>query len=163
GTSGVNVPKKVDRIDARMSFQYEPVHYTLKVSHISLRGEEPVIGINDLSGTLAIKDDTVFIDKLALRTEESSLSADGEIRNYLTTPVFNVQMSSDKTSLPELARVVPALAGVKLQPAFELKTSGPLNHLGVEMNVRSSAGQAIGELAADLVEPGQSVSGNLSV
>src|SRR6185503_1168602 len=70
GTSGVNVPKKVDRIDARMSFQYEPVHYTLKVSHISLRGEEPAIGINDLSGTLAIKDDTVFIDKLALRTEE---------------------------------------------------------------------------------------------
>ena len=63
----------------------------------------------------------VFVDKLALRTAETSLSIDGAVQHYLTTPIFNLQISSDKLSLPEIARLVPALAGIRLQPAFDVK------------------------------------------
>ena len=38
-----------------------------------------------------------------------------------------MEITSDKVSLPEIARIVPALAGVRLQPAFELKVSGPMD------------------------------------
>ena len=162
GTSGVNVPRRVDRIDARMAFKYEPVHYSLEISHVSFRGEDPAIGVNALSGGIAVRSDTLFVDKLALRTEESSVSIEGAVQNYLSRPVLHLQISSDKLSMPEIARVVPALAGVKLLPAFELKTAGPLDRLAVEMNVRSSAGQLTGQLVADLMMPGQSVTGDLS-
>src|SRR5439155_18684809 len=64
---------------------------------------------------------------------------------------------------PEIARVVPALAGVTLQPAFQVKLDGPLDHLGVEMNVQSSAGQAYGKVLADVLTPKQSVNGDISV
>ena len=74
-----------------------------------------------------------------------------------------MQMSSDKVSLPELARLFPALAGIELQPAFELKANGPLDRLGVDMNVRSSAGEVTGTLVADVQAPGQAVNGTLSV
>jgi hypothetical protein len=70
----------------------------------------------------------------------------GSIEQYLGKPVFKLEASSDKLSLPEIARVVPALAGVALQPAFEIKINGPLDRLGVDMNVRSSAGQMTGQL-----------------
>ena len=42
----------------------------------------------------------MFVDKLALRTAETSLSIDGAVQQYLTKPVFKLQITSDKLSLP---------------------------------------------------------------
>ena len=163
GTSGVDVPDRFDRIDANLSFRYEPVHYSLEISRVTFRGSDPSIALNELSGHLSVRDDTIFVEGLALRTEESALRVDGSIEQYLEKPVFKLEASSDKLSLPEIARVVPALAGVALQPAFEIKINGPLDRLGVDMNVRSSAGQLTGQLTADVMAPGQSVSGDVTV
>jgi autotransporter translocation and assembly factor TamB len=163
GTSGVEVPKRLDHLDAKLSFKYEPVRYSIEITHVSFRGSEPALALNALSGGVAVKDDTVFVEKLALRTAETSLSLDGEIQRYLTKPVFNLEISSDKLSIPELARIVPALAGVRLQPQFNAKLDGPLDRLDVEMNVASSAGRLSGKVVADLQSPGQSVAGQVSV
>jgi translocation and assembly module TamB len=163
GTSGVEVPKRFDHLDAKLSFKYEPVHYSIEITQVSFRGSDPAIALNALSGGVAVKDDTVFVDKLALRTAESSLSFDGAVQNYLQKPSFNLEISSDRLSLPEIARLVPALAGINLQPNFQVKVSGPLDQLGVEMNVQSAAGEAWGKVTADLLSPGQSASGHLSV
>jgi hypothetical protein len=66
-------------------------------------------------------------------------------------------------ALSELAAVVPALAGVKVQPAFELTLDGPLDRLNVMANVRSSAGELTGTLVTDLTTPGQSATGHIVV
>src|SRR5437870_3219849 len=163
GTSGVEVPKRFEHLDAKFNFKYSPVRYSIEITHVSFRGSEPAIGLNALSGGVSVRNDTVFVDKLAVRTEETSLSIDGAVENYLTKPIFKVQISSDKTSLPEIARLVPALAGIRLQPAFELKLDGPADHLGIDLNVRSSAGQVVSTVTADVLSPGQSVTGNVSV
>jgi autotransporter translocation and assembly factor TamB len=163
GTSGVAVPKRIDHLDAKLSFKYEPVRYSIEVSHVSFRASEPALALNALSGGIAVKDDTIFVEKLALRTSETSLSMDGAVQNYTTKPVFNLQISSDKLSLPEIARLVPALAGIELQPSFNVRSAGSLDRLGIEMNVQSTAGTASGKLVADLQAPGQSVQGDLSV
>jgi autotransporter translocation and assembly factor TamB len=163
GTSGVEVPKKFEHLDAKLSFKYEPVRYSIEITNISFRGTEPSIALNTLSGGVSVHDDGVNVEKLTLRTSETSLSIDGVVQNYLTTPRLNLQISSDKLSIPEIARLVPALAGVKLQPAFEIKLNGPFDRLGVDMNVRSSAGDAAGKVVADILEPDQSVRGDLTV
>jgi TamB, inner membrane protein subunit of TAM complex len=163
GTSGVEVPKRFDHLDAKMKFNYEPVRYSIEITQVSFRGSDPELGLNALSGGLAVKEDTLFVDKLQLRTEETSLAIDGAVQHYLSTPVFNLQISSDKLSLPEIARVVPALAGIRLQPAFEIHVNGPADHLGIDMNVRSAAGAVTGSLVADVVAPGQAVAGDLTV
>jgi autotransporter translocation and assembly factor TamB len=163
GTSGVDVPERIDRIDARLSFAYAPVHYTVEIDHVSFRASEPSFGVNSLSGGIAVRDDTIFLDRLSLRTEESSLSLDGAIEHYTATPSFNVRMSSDKLSIPEIARLVPALDGVTLQPGFRIEAAGPLDRLQVEMSVRSSAGEAAGRFIADVQAPGQSIAGDVSV
>jgi hypothetical protein len=163
GTSGVEVPKRFDHLDAKLSFKYEPVRYSIEITQVSFRGSEPAIALNALSGGVSVRDDTVFMDKLALRTAESTLSFDGAVQNYLDKPVFNLEISSDKLSLPEIARILPALAGVRLQPKFQVKVAGPADQLGVEMNVQSTAGDVWGKITADVQAPGQSVSGHLSV
>jgi hypothetical protein len=163
GTSGVNVPERIDRIDAKLAFKYEPVRYSIEISHVSFRASKPDLALNALSGGVSVKDDTLFVEKLALRTAESSVLIDGAVQQYLSTPQLNLQISSDKLSIPEIARLVPALDGIPLQPAFEFKLNGPLDRLGADMNVRSSAGQVTGQLVADLQAPGQAVQGDVRV
>ena len=163
GTSGVNVPDRIERIDAKLAFRYEPVRYSIEISHVSFRASNPELALNAMSGGVSVKDDTLFVDKLALRTAESSLLVDGAVQHYLATPQLNLRVSSDKLSLAEIARVVPSLAGITLQPAFEFRLNGPLDRLGVDMNVRSSAGQVTGQLVADVQAPGQAVRGDIKV
>jgi hypothetical protein len=163
GTSGVDVPKRFEHLDAKLSFKYEPVRYSIEITNISFRGSEPSIALNALSGGIAVHDDAVHVEKLALRTAETSISVDGAVQNYLTKPNLNLQISSDKLSIPEIARLVPALAGIKLQPAFEIKASGTFDALHVNMNVRSAAGDFGGNVVADILMPGQSVQGDLTV
>ncbi len=106
GISGVDVPKRFEHLDAKLSFKYEPVRYSIEITHVSFRGSDPALALNALSGGVSVKDDTVFIDKLALRTSETSLSVAGAVQQYLTKPVFNLEISSDKLSVPELARLI---------------------------------------------------------
>src|SRR5947208_2391105 len=113
GTSGVEVPKRVEHLDAKLSFKYEPVHYSIEITHVSFRGTEPALAVNALSGGVSVKDDTIYIERLALRTAESSVSMQGAVQQYLTKPIFNLEISSDKLSLPEIALLVPSLSGVK--------------------------------------------------
>ena len=163
GVSGVEIPKRIDRLDAKLSFKYEPVRYSIEITHVSFRGSDPEIALNALSGGVAVRDDTVYIDRMSVRTAETALSIDGAVQQYLTTPNVKLQIGSEKTSLPEIARVVPALSGIDLQPAFELKLDGPLDHLAVDVNARSSAGQVTGTVVTDLMAPDQSVTGDISV
>ncbi len=163
GTSGFDVPNRIDHLDAKLAFKYEPVRYSLEISHVSFRGASPAIQLQALSGGVSVKDDTLFVEQLAIRTGETSLLLDGAVQHYLTEPQINVQVSSDTFSLPELARLVPALAGIELRPAFEVRLNGPLGALGVDMNVRSSAGQLTGQFLADVQAPGQAVRGELHV
>src|SRR4029077_1919289 len=37
GTSGVEVPKKFEPLDAKLSFKYEPVRYSIEITHVSFR------------------------------------------------------------------------------------------------------------------------------
>ena len=161
--SGIAVPKRVERIDAKLSFAYEPVHYSIAVDHVSFRASDPELALNSFSGGLAIRDDTLFLKSLAIRTAETSLSVDGAIEHYLSSPLVKLKVTSEKASIPEIGRLVPAVAGVELQPSFELALDGPLDRLGVDVNVRSSAGQLTGTLTTDLALPGYAATGRMSV
>ena len=101
------MPDRIDRLDAQLSFEYQPVHFSIEINHASFRGTGPAFSLNSLSGGLAVRDDTVFLERIALRTEESSVQAAGAIQHYLSNPIFNLQISSDKLSVHEVAKLLP--------------------------------------------------------
>ena len=120
--SGVEVPAKVHRLDASLGVKSSADELVVDIAHVSLRTDAPAVGINALSGVIHRTENDVRVENLSLRTEESSLQVAGTVGNIESgTPVVDLELTSDKLALNEIARLVPALRGYALQPALEVK------------------------------------------
>ena len=116
-------------------------------------GAEPELALNSLSGRISTKDDNLWLENVSIRTAESSLRVDGSVNQYLKERSFDLKVTSDKLSLPETARVVPAVGNRPLTPAFEITARGPAQQLALDVNVRSQAGDVVGSVTADVQAP----------
>src|SRR5207244_13212360 len=136
----------------------------VNVGHVALRGQNPQFGVNDLSGIIRRHEDSITIENLSLRTEETSLRVAGSIRGIGSdNPVINLKASSDKFAMKEAATLVPALRGYEnLQPAFEINAAGPANRLDVQLNAREKqVGQIAGNLKVDSIGPERTVAATM--
>ena len=140
GPAHVGLPKRIDRLDLQGSFAYQPVDFVIEVGNASFRASEPALALNSLSGRVIVNQDDVKVERLAIRTAESALSARGSVRGYLATPTLDLKVSSEKLTPREFAGFAPALADVRLQPAFDATARGRLDALNTELAVRSDAG-----------------------
>ena len=167
GTAGVeaavDVPQRIDRLNASVGVTTDENALNVKIGHVSLRAHEPEFGLNDLSGRIVRTANGVTLENVAVRTEESSLQVGGVIRNIEKgNLVVDLKASSDKLALNEIAKLVPALRGMPLQPAFELSARGPAERLAVQLNAREAqVGSVIGDLTVDAVEPDRRVAGTV--
>ena len=165
GTSGVDIPRRIDDLDASLGVKSTGGNLQLNVAHVSFRAAQPNIGVNALSGVIRRTSDEIAFQNVALRTQESSLSANGTITNLTSGhPDVNAKVTSDKLSIPEIANVIPALRGYDIQPAFEIDAKGPANHMAVDVNAREATmGQVGGHLVVDAVDPRKRVAGTVSL
>jgi translocation and assembly module TamB len=159
----VNLPNRIDEIEAALSLDYASDHTAVDVTRASLHTSNPELTLRTFSGAVTLDDETIAVRTLALQTERSALTVNGTIEQYRTAPRLALEVASTAVSLPELGRVWPSLAKMTLEPSFSVSLAGSLDALRVEADVRSTAGQIAGTLTADIVEPGYSAAGNLSV
>ena len=165
GTSGIDVPARIDRLDASLGVASDEDELTVEIGHVSLRATGPSIGINALSGVIRRREDAIILENIALRTEETSLRLDGTIGNIENgARSIDIKASSDKFDVAEIAKVFPSLRGYPLQPAFEISASGPLDRLAVDLNAREkNVGQVAGDLIVDAAGPERRVAGTVSM
>ena len=165
GTSGVDVPSVIDRLDASLGMISNEDELTIDIAHVSLRANEPSIGINAFSGVIRRTDNSVTLENVSLRTEESSLRVDGVITTPEQGPnALDLHASSDKFVVDEIARVVPALRGYVMQPAFEVRTKGTVDRLEVALDAREGrVGNITGDLTVDLAGPDRGLAGTVSM
>jgi hypothetical protein len=165
GATGVEVPARIERLDASVGVRSNEDELLVNIAHVSLRGRAPDIGLNAMSGVIRRTPDAIVFENVSLRTEESALRVAGRVnRVERGTPVVEVKASSDKVVLDEIARIVPALRGYAMQPAFEVAASGPADRLDVELNLRDGAlGQVRSRLTVDATSPGRRVAGTAEV
>jgi hypothetical protein len=164
GTSGVIVPKVIDKIDASVGVTSDANELKVDVAHVALRARNPEFGVNDLSGVIRRHEDSITIENLALRTQETSLRVAGVVRGIGSDkPVINLKASSDKFDVGEMAAIVPALRGyANLQPAFEINAAGPADGMDIQLNVREKqVGHVTGNLKVDALGPERRVAGEV--
>jgi hypothetical protein len=154
-----------DRIDASVGVKSNKNELAVDINHVSLRGANPQFGINALSGVIRKSDTEIDFDNVALRTEETSLQVNGTIKNLdAKVPVLNLKASSDKFAVNELARIIPALRGYDLQPAFELTANGPADKMVLNVNAREKTiGNIVADVTMDAIGPQRRVAGTAHV
>ncbi|MEX2660694.1 MAG: translocation/assembly module TamB domain-containing protein [Vicinamibacterales bacterium] len=162
GMDGVRLPRRISDLDIRASFEYAPVHYTLTFAHLSFRGESPELKMGKLVGTISVREDNLYVEKLRIDTAETSVALDGVVERYLRDRVFNVT-AIGTLSLPEIGRIVPALAPYNLHPAVDIKAKGPAERMAMDLDVRSEAGNVDGQVTADLQGPDLGAEGEVDV
>ena len=165
GTSGVVWPSRIERLDSSLGVTSNEDELRVVIAHVSFRAEGPSIGVNALSGVIRRNGNTVTLEDVALRTEESSLRVDGTITNVEGgTRTLDLVASSDKFDMPEIARIFPALGGYAMQPAFEVTARGPLDRLAVDVNAReANLGNVIGDLTVDADGPERRIAGTVDM
>ncbi len=160
--SGMQLPARIEDLDLKASYEYAPVHYTVVVDRASFRASSPAFQLTSLQGKVAVRDDNLYVDQLSVRTGESTMNVDGVIEDYLGTPVLKVT-TTGQVSLPEIGRIVTAAGGYELHPAIDVKASGPIEKLGLDIDVRSEAGNITGVLTADVGAPALGAQGEITL
>jgi len=165
GTSGIDMPSRIERLDASLGIASDEDELTVEIAHVSLRTATPSFGVNALSGVIRRRENGLILENVSMRTEETSLRIDGTIGNIEEgTRTIDLKASSDKFDVEEIARIFPALRGYAMQPAFEVSARGPLSSLSVDLNAREkNLGQVTGDLTVDAVGPERRVAGTVSM
>jgi uncharacterized protein involved in outer membrane biogenesis len=165
GTSGVDVPSRIEKLDASVGIRTNEGELTVDISRVSLRAVKPDIGINAMSGVIRRTADALTFDNVIIRTEQSALHVNGAVRNTEGgAPVIDVRASSDKLALNELANVIPALRGYALQPAFDITAKGPADRMAVDVSLDDARlGDVTAKMTVDTVAPGRRASGDARV
>lgn len=158
GADAYRIPERIDALQFRGSFAYEPVHYSVVIDHASLRAASPELVLEELAAIVAVRDDTVHVESFRLRTAGSSLAVDGVVEHYLDAPTLGMTTSGE-VSLAEIGRVLPAVAEYPLAPRFTIAAQGPLDRLELDLDVQSEAGGVRGQVTADLQAPQYGVRG----
>src|SRR4051812_18533761 len=79
GTSGVDTPAHIDRLNASVAVRSSEGELKVDIAHVSFRAKDPELGLNALSGTIRRTKDGLAFDNVSVRTEESSIRADGAV------------------------------------------------------------------------------------
>jgi len=162
-SSSYTIPSRIDALNVKGAFAYEPVHYSLTLDSLSFAGKAPDLTVTKLAGALGTRDDDLNVQKLFLKTAESSVTIDGVVRKYLSTPSLQLTASAPMVSLPELGAVLPPLNGYALHPEFDIKADGPLDQLKLALNTKSEAGTVSCTLTADLQAPDLGARGSVTL
>ena len=84
------------------------------------------------------------------------------IERYLSARVLKLGTIGN-VSLPEIGRVMPVLSGYNLHPVVNVKMNGPVDRLGMTLDVKSEAGNVRGEVMTDLKTPDLAVRGEVDL
>ena len=160
--SGVIFPKRVDDLDVDAAVEYAPKGFSVDMKHVSFHASSPELTVRTLTGKIATDDSDLYLQRVALETGETSLTIDGAVQHYLTTPVFKLT-TTGRVSLPEVGRIVPAAAGYNLHPAINLKANGPTDRLALDADVKSEAGNVRGQVTADVQAPALALRGSMDL
>ncbi len=158
----LRLPRRVTGLDIKAAFEYQPVHYTVTLKQLNFEAASPELSVKNLSGVLSQRDDNLYVQQFTLKTGQTSLTVDGVVEKYLSSPSLNVTTSGN-ISMPEIGRLVPSAEGYALHPAIDIKAKGPLQALALNLDVESEAGKIQGQVAVDTEAPDFSIRGDLDI
>ena len=164
GEQSVDIPDRIEKLNASLGFAYMPDQSTtVDVGNVTFVASNPGIELRQLSGRVAMTDDSINFKNLTLRTGETAVWADGAVAQYKKTPTLAMNVSFTPLSLPEIHRLVPAMQQMNVAPTIHAKLGGPTTRLATEVSAKSNAGDFAFKGTVSLGGPDRVYSGEVAV
>jgi autotransporter translocation and assembly factor TamB len=164
GEQAVNIPDRVDKLNASLGFAYAPdASTTVDVGNVSFVASNPDLELRQLSGKVAMNGDSINISNFNIRTGKTAVWADGAVAQYKTTPTLAMQIAFTPLSLQEIHRIVPAMQQMNVAPTINVKLGGQTTRLATEISAKSTAGDFAFRGTVSLGGPDRVYSGDVAV
>lgn len=157
------LPTIYDDLDLRLSFDYEPVTWSLNFDQASWKGQAPALTIGSLTGTLQNGPDGWQFSKLTVETPASHVIVDGVIDRSRAPTELRLEAKAERFSFPEWAQVLPVISRIGVTGSFDAVLRGPLAKLDTAIEMRSTGGDAQGRVVLNTTVPGWRFAGALDL
>jgi autotransporter translocation and assembly factor TamB len=158
-----HVPTDFQELNARFSFVYVPVHWTLNFSRVSWVGHAPDLSVNLLSGQFGLGQKGWFFERFDVRTARSAYVLDGTIDTGTKPTTLNLQVHAARFAFQEWSGVIRGLKDIAVDASFTTSLNGPVDRLVADLSLSGTGGGVKGRLTLDTSVPGWHGAGAVDV
>lgn len=159
------LPRRIEALQFAGSVTSQPSQLTIDVRELSLRTERPTLDLQSMAGRLVNTAEGWALEDVTIVTAASNVTVDGTLARSEPAGALTYALEVDgrSVSLPEIGRLVPAVAFLEVDPAIRTRVRGTLDALRLDLEMTSAAGAASGPVTLDLTGPGRAVAGELAI
>ncbi len=158
-----NVPASFTGLNAQLSFQYQPVTWTLDFSSASFAGADPQLDVRALSGVVSSGDEGWLLRALHVATPRSEFTLDGRVDRRQTPTVIDLTVGAPRFAFQEWGGVLRGLSNIAVESAIEARLRGPAAAMDTTLDVRSTGGDIVARLTLNSMVPGWHGRGSANV
>ena len=158
-----HVPTDFQQLNARFSFKYVPVRWTLNFAHVSWVGHAPELSVSPLTGTFGRGPNGWFFEHFAVQTARSTYTLDGTINTEVKPTVLDLAVHAPRFAFQEWSGVIRGLRNIAVDASFDTSLKGPVNALRTELRLSGTGGGVKGQLTLDTSVPGWHGAGAVDV
>ena len=147
----VHVPSHFAKLNASLSFDYEPVTWQVNLASVAWAGDEANLAMNRLTGRMSDGPDGWQFDTLAVQTPQSAFTLTGRINPNTTPATLDLHVVAKRFLFQEWASVVDALGHIDIDSAFDLTLKGPPAALATDLRLRSTDGTNGGDIQTQFI------------
>jgi hypothetical protein len=142
----------VTTLNSTLRFAYLKPGIQINIQQLSGRSAD--VNVRALSGDLGFDRGAVHVRNLNVQTDRSQLITNVALGagSSARDRTFDIELHSERLSLPEVAHYFSPLANINLVPAVDVTGHGTLDALAMDVNVVSSTGNASGPLVGHFGE-----------
>ena len=160
----VHVPARFNKLDAKLSFDYEPVNWHINFDQASWLGGSSSLTVERLAGGLGNGPGGWSFDNLAVHTRESAFTLNGHVQRAPGQPAtLDLDVNATRFTFQEWSSVLSPLGNIAIRSAFSTHLKGPLGKLGTDLKLQSDGGAIEGGLVLDTTVPGWHGAGTVTV
>jgi autotransporter translocation and assembly factor TamB len=156
-------PRRYERLNATLAFDYEPVEWRLDFARASWNGGEESLTMNRLSGIIGNGDAGLTFEKLMVETPRSAFTVEGRVVRGQAPTSLDLHVKAERFSFQEWAGLVGGLRNLAVVSSFDVTLRGPLSRLATDLNLQSDAGSVVGAFVLNTTVPGSHGTGAVEV
>ena len=103
------MPTDFQQLNARFSFAYVPVRWTLNFASVSWIGHAPDLSVSPLTGMFGRGPNGWFFEHFAVQTARSTYTLDGTINTEVKPTVLDLQVRAPRFAFQEWSGVIRGL------------------------------------------------------